>query len=146
MSARGDYLDQRAAEANAKSGVAVIGHLGEGDPSRVIAQMASDLDADVLFVGTHGRRGMARWVMGSIAEQLVRRAPCPVYVAREKTHGTSAGAEVEPPCPDCLALQRATQGAKLWCPRHEQRHPRPHLHYKAVDGFGAGSSLIRPQD
>lgn len=43
-------------------------------------------DADLLIVGTHGRRGFDRVLLGSVAEQLVRRAGCPVLVARPRNY------------------------------------------------------------
>jgi hypothetical protein len=94
-------------------------------------------------VGTHGRSGLARWRMGSVAEGIVRNATCPVWVVREKEHHAPHVAEIEPPCPDCLEAQRATGGTTLWCARHSQHHPRAHLHYATPQGFGAGSSLLQ---
>jgi nucleotide-binding universal stress UspA family protein len=43
-------------------------------------------------LGTHGRTGMTRLLMGSVAEAIVRRAPCPVLVYREAAHTLSAPA------------------------------------------------------
>src|SRR5690349_16210210 len=49
-----------------------------------IAQLAADLEADLVVVGTHGRRGISRLLLGSSAEATVRLAPCPVLVVRPK--------------------------------------------------------------
>jgi nucleotide-binding universal stress UspA family protein len=49
-------------------------------------QVAVDYDADLIIVGTHGRRGIDRLVLGSVAEKLVRTARCPVLVARRKDY------------------------------------------------------------
>lgn len=57
-----------------------------GDPAREIAQLAVDLDADAIVVGTHGRRGIARLVLGSVAERVLRYATCPVLVVCPKRH------------------------------------------------------------
>ena len=49
-----------------------------GDPATVIAETS----ADVVILGTHGRTGLTRLVMGSVAEEVLRRAPCPVLTVR----------------------------------------------------------------
>jgi nucleotide-binding universal stress UspA family protein len=138
-----DFLDNEARKAREDSAVTVVGHLVEDGAQRAILQTAASIDADMVVVGTHGRRGIARWTMGSIAEMVVRKATCPVFVVREKQHNAPQIPEIEPPCPDCVEVQRATGGAKLWCARHSQHHPRAHLHYENPPGFGGGSSLFR---
>jgi nucleotide-binding universal stress UspA family protein len=47
-----------------------------------IAQLARDWKADLLVVGTHGRRGVNRLLLGSVAERIVRAAPCPLLLIR----------------------------------------------------------------
>lgn len=51
----------------------------------VVAEEAQRWEADLVVVGTHGRRGLGRALMGSGAEQVVREAPVPVLVVRERT-------------------------------------------------------------
>lgn len=51
-----------------------------GDPSRVIVDRAAAGSADLIVVGTHGRSGFERLMIGSVAEKVLRRAPCPVMV------------------------------------------------------------------
>ena len=46
-------------------------------------QFAKEEDADLIVLGTHGRTGLKRLLMGSIAEAVVRRAPCPVLVMKQ---------------------------------------------------------------
>jgi nucleotide-binding universal stress UspA family protein len=138
-----DFLDERARRMRAAADVTVVGHLVEDGPQRAILQTAASIDADMIVTGTHGRRGLARWAMGSIAEAVVRNATCPVLVVREKQNHAPQMPEIEPPCPECVAAQRATGGATLWCARHGKHHPRAHLHYANPEGFGAGSSLIQ---
>lgn len=53
-----------------------------------IAEAARMLDADLIVIGTHGRTGLKRTLMGSTAEKIVRHAPCPVLVMREKRSPT----------------------------------------------------------
>jgi len=50
----------------------------EGDPAAEIAAAARELPADLVVMGTHGRSGVSRWVLGSVAETVLRRVPCPV--------------------------------------------------------------------
>lgn len=56
--------------------------LGEGKPADEIIKAAREWDAQLIVVGTHGRSGLQRVLMGSTAEAVVRHAPCPVLVAR----------------------------------------------------------------
>lgn len=52
-------------------------HVGD-----IIAGLAADWKADLLVVGTHGRRGFSRMLLGSVAERIVRMAPCPLLLVR----------------------------------------------------------------
>jgi nucleotide-binding universal stress UspA family protein len=56
--------------------------LAEGDPAVEIQRVAQLRRCDLVVMGTHGRTGLERLLMGSVAEHLVRRAPCPVLVVR----------------------------------------------------------------
>ena len=53
-----------------------------GKPADVVAQMATKLGVDLIVIVTHGRRGLARLIEGSIAEEVLRKAPCPVLAIR----------------------------------------------------------------
>jgi len=55
----------------------------------VICQVARELDADVLVVGTHERHGLDRIGIGSVARRLMREAPCPVLVVKPPTEATT---------------------------------------------------------
>lgn len=61
---------------------AAEGKLVYGDPRDAISKIARELHADLIVVGTHGRRGVSRLLLGSVAEWLVRHATCDVLVAR----------------------------------------------------------------
>src|ERR1017187_787414 len=63
--------------------VTIEHRLLEGDPSTVIAETAAETGADLVVMGTHGRTGLTRFVMGSVAEEVLRRAPCPVLTVRD---------------------------------------------------------------
>ena len=57
-----------------------------GSPGHAIVEYARSIQADVIVVGTHGRSGVSRLLMGSVAEHVVRNAPCPVLVVRRNEH------------------------------------------------------------
>ena len=63
--------------------VAVTTEAVIGSPADGIAFAAADRGADLIVMGTHGRRGFSHLVMGSVAERVVRTAPCPVLTVRE---------------------------------------------------------------
>lgn len=64
--------------------------LVSGDPAREIVHLAEEEHADLIVMGTHGRTGLIRLLMGSVAESVVRHATCPVFTLRQP-----AEAEVE---------------------------------------------------
>lgn len=53
-------------------------------PGRALCQIAEDERADLLILGSHGRTGLSRAFLGSVAEKVVRHAHCPVLVVRER--------------------------------------------------------------
>jgi len=61
-----------------------------GDPAAEIVRIAGDENAEMIVLGTHGRTGITRLLMGSVAEAIVRRAPCPVLVYRETAERLAA--------------------------------------------------------
>jgi nucleotide-binding universal stress UspA family protein len=64
-------------EAAAGSGVEVTTEIRDGQPWREILTMARDLPADLVTLGTHGRSGFERFVLGSMTDKLLGRLPCP---------------------------------------------------------------------
>jgi nucleotide-binding universal stress UspA family protein len=62
-----------------------------GDPAGEVVRLAGDEAAEMIVMGTHGRTGLTRLLMGSVAEAIVRRAPCPVLVYREVDEKLAAG-------------------------------------------------------
>jgi nucleotide-binding universal stress UspA family protein len=67
--------------------------LKEGDVVREILHAAGEVHADLLVLGTHGRTGVGRLLMGSIAEAVLRRAPCPVLTVRSGLPEAAAATE-----------------------------------------------------
>jgi nucleotide-binding universal stress UspA family protein len=68
--------------------------LEEGDAVIEILAVAEDTAADLIVMGTHGRTGVGRMLMGSVAEQVVRKAPCPVLTVRTPFHQTVSSPEL----------------------------------------------------
>lgn len=100
-------------------------------PSSELVQTAADLEANLLVVGTHGRRGVERFVLGSVAEKVMRLAPCSVLVVRPEAEEAPVP-RIEPPCPRCVEHRAATEGKELWCSQHSERHGQRHTyHYES---------------
>ena len=57
-----------------------------GAPANEIVETARSLQSDLIVVSTHGRTGIKHLLLGSVAEHVVRRAPCPVMIVREREH------------------------------------------------------------
>ena len=145
LEATGRLVLNRAAEHARSRFRGKIGlHLLVGTPWREITQLASNVSADLVFVGTSGRTGLARVLLGSVAEQVVRHAGCPVLVIRPKEHQANAEVGIEPPCADCVAVQKETDRARLWCERHSTHHPHGNLHYEVPPTFAVGSMNYVP--
>lgn len=53
-----------------------------GDPAEQIINLARERKADLIITATHGRSGLSHLIMGSVAEKIIRHAPCPVLVVR----------------------------------------------------------------
>jgi nucleotide-binding universal stress UspA family protein len=53
-----------------------------GAPESIILKVAQEIGADLIVLGTHGRTGLRRLLMGSVAEHILRKAPCPVLTVR----------------------------------------------------------------
>jgi nucleotide-binding universal stress UspA family protein len=95
--AAGKALDE-IAERTRKAGVNVETMIRRGTPWLEINATAEQMKVDLIVMGTHGRKGVSRVLLGSVAEKVVRTAPCPVLTV----HGgasqpdPSAGASARP--------------------------------------------------
>lgn len=130
-------IEEAAAAAlhgvGAGEGPRVFPHALTGDPAREIVRMAESVEADLIIVGTHGRRGIRRLLLGSVAEHVMRRASCPVLVMRPR-HYDQPELVPEPPCPDCVEVRERTSGATWWCAVHAQPWEPAHRYsYQAGD-------------
>jgi hypothetical protein len=61
-------------------------HVRIGDPVTEILRLAEEIGASLILVGSHGRQGVQRVLLGSVSERVVREALCPVTVARARTY------------------------------------------------------------
>jgi nucleotide-binding universal stress UspA family protein len=124
-----DWLSARLQGADSLGDkVKVVAHEAGGSPAEVIVEMAGDLRASVVIVGTHGRKGVQRMLLGSVAEAVVRNAGCAVLVVRPELHHPSTPT-IEPPCPRCLEARAESQGEVYWCEQHAEKHGRRHTYY-----------------
>lgn len=98
-----------------------------GRPAEAIVQIAADAEADLLLLGTHGRKGVERLVLGSVAAQVFRTAPCSVLVARPKDY---SGIEKSP----SLAPPGGTQ--------HHLTHGHTYHYHRAIPFTSYDSSII----
>jgi nucleotide-binding universal stress UspA family protein len=64
----------------------VSSRLGTGTPFLEIVSLARDEKVDLIVMGTQGRSGLAHVFMGSVAEKVVRKAPCPVLTVKHPDH------------------------------------------------------------
>jgi nucleotide-binding universal stress UspA family protein len=68
----------KAVEAHKSDGVAITSHLTQGPAHSAIVEHARALPADLIVIGTHGRTGLQRLLLGSVAERVVRTSDVPV--------------------------------------------------------------------
>ncbi|HSN89857.1 MAG TPA: universal stress protein [Anaeromyxobacteraceae bacterium] len=77
-------LEAWRVEAQERMNAPVKASVLAGDAAAEIAAFAADQGVDLIVVGTHGRTGVRRLVLGSVAERVARLAPCPVLVVRRR--------------------------------------------------------------
>jgi universal stress protein A len=77
-----EALEARAAELRQR-GIKASWRLQAGVPFEVIVKIAEEERADMIVIGTHGRSGLNRVLLGSVAERVIRLAPCPVLTVRQ---------------------------------------------------------------
>ncbi|MFO1091800.1 MAG: universal stress protein [Planctomycetaceae bacterium] len=77
---------ERLPEPQAAAGLTITREVRVGTPFLEIVRYARETNADLVVVGTHGRSGLAHVLLGSTAEKVVRKAPCPVLTVRPQGH------------------------------------------------------------
>jgi nucleotide-binding universal stress UspA family protein len=75
---RGEEATDAVVQAAADAGVDAVAEVRVGIPHEAIREYAAEIGADLLAVGTHGRTGVERYLLGSVAERVVRTADVPV--------------------------------------------------------------------
>jgi len=78
----GRQIVQHAEEKLSKAGFNVETAVEEGDPKSMILDHAATWKPDLIVMGSHGRKGIEHFLMGSVSEAVVRYAPCSVEVVR----------------------------------------------------------------
>lgn len=74
----------RIAHPAREEGLLVETHLFKGDPAAEIIKAAEDLRCDLIVMGTHGRTGVTRLLMGSVTERVLRASPVPIVAVRQR--------------------------------------------------------------
>ena len=79
---QGTELAARAVDRLRTAGFTSTAHVGEGDARELILDWAKNWHPDVILLGSHGRRGLDRLLLGSVAEFITHHAPCSVEIVR----------------------------------------------------------------
>jgi nucleotide-binding universal stress UspA family protein len=79
-----EAADELARTAAALTGCEIDRRVELGDVATTICRVAEEIPADVIVVGSHGRTGLKRMLLGSVSEHVVRHSPCPVLVVHER--------------------------------------------------------------
>ena len=83
-----EALEARAGDLRQR-GIKASWRLQAGVPFEAIVKVAEEERADLIVIGTHGRSGLNRVLLGSVAERVIRLAPCPVLTVRQTKPGGS---------------------------------------------------------
>jgi len=78
---------ERLARQTINPNISYAIHIRTGDPAVEVIRMAEQTGADLIVMATHGRKGLRRLGLGSVAERIVRGAHCPVLTVKPKTRG-----------------------------------------------------------
>jgi universal stress protein A len=65
------------------TGINADGLVRIGNPADIILERLNELDVNLVIMGSHGKKGLSRLLMGSVAETIVRRAVCPVLIVKD---------------------------------------------------------------
>lgn len=89
----------RAIQLHEGSGVTIRAVVKQGDPWRMVNETAEEVGAGLIAVGTHGRRGLSRALLGSVAEKVVRTATVPVLTVHpgDLTHARAEPSQAQVP-------------------------------------------------
>jgi nucleotide-binding universal stress UspA family protein len=77
-------LEEEIMRRRARGPLEIVHEERWGDPAAEIVRIAAEIEADLVVMGTHGRTGLARMFMGSVAEAVLRTSTCPVLTLRHR--------------------------------------------------------------
>jgi len=98
-------------------------HVRKGEPSHVIAELAAEIGADLVVVGTHRVPQFRTVIKGHTGERVTRESSAPVLVAGPRPKQLPEHIIViEGTCPDCLVARQSSGGKTWWCARHAEHH------------------------
>jgi nucleotide-binding universal stress UspA family protein len=118
------YVEEKAIALGGCDRQFIAVHIRKGEPGREIAQLASDVEADLIVVGTHKAPQLRKMFVGSTAERVMATAACPVVVAGPRPKPKQSEIIViEGPCAACVQARLETRGSAWWCARHAEHHP-----------------------
>ncbi|WP_280536591.1 universal stress protein [Halopenitus sp. POP-27] len=83
LESEGEEATDRVAETAADAGVEAVTSVVNGTAYRTISEYVDDNAIDLIVMGTHGRQGLDRYLLGSVTERVVRTADVPVLTVRE---------------------------------------------------------------
>jgi len=117
------YVSAKATALGGPTQQTVAVHVRRGDPANEIVQLATDLSADLVIVGTHKVPHLKTLFVGSTAERVMQSATCPVVVAGPLPKPQpSQVIVIEPACKVCVQTRFQTGGGLWWCERHSEHH------------------------
>jgi universal stress protein A len=82
----GRQLVEEIAQSLLATGFEVSAAVRQGDVREVLIDSAAEWPADLILVGSHGRKGLQRFLLGSVAEFIARHARCSVQIVRDSAH------------------------------------------------------------
>jgi nucleotide-binding universal stress UspA family protein len=104
----GEQIVDEAAQRAADQGVNVVSEVVQGDPSTTIVEYSDQIDSDLIIMPTHGRRGLTRFLLGSVTERVINTAEVPVVSVNPEPDRP-----LTYPCSDLLVPTDGSRGADL---------------------------------
>ncbi|MDL1972876.1 MAG: universal stress protein [Deltaproteobacteria bacterium] len=79
----GEKILNQAKGMAEREGIHVRTYIEEGHPFEKIVELAKDTNTELIIMGSHGRTGLKKVLLGSVAERVIKNAPCPVLVVKK---------------------------------------------------------------
>ena len=151
LEAEGREATEAVADRAADEGVDAVTAIEDGRPSERILEYVADEDVDLVVMGTRGRTGVGRFLLGSVAERVVRRADVPVMTVRSSGKRAVESAEeavdvarnaLEAEGHDASVIEEPYRAANTWIVRAEDDGDTFNVH---VDPASGETSVARIQ-